>query len=408
MSEKTLSISLLLPAGASLAGKLSHELIEHLPVGVYLCDAAGVVVAYNHKAADIWGEAPNLGESQIKYCGAHKLLTPDGVHIPHEQTPLAEILVTQKAITNFRTIVERRDGSRVPVLANIVPLFDNTGTMAGFMNSVQDLRQQVEEQTTKQHLEDALFQSQKMDVVGQITSGLAHDFNNQLASLSMAFGLLEKEVATFDSERAARFLDVCQQSIKRASSLAEDLLNFSRNRPKRLDRVDPNEAVQAVAPLIRSALGVKVSLDLALTPDTCFFEANKQELESALLNLAINARDAMIKGGTLTIATQNVELDNSNIEHDASFEPGKYVLLSVRDTGQGMDADTLLRIFTPFFTTKEPGKGTGLGLAMVRGFVTDVNGQITVESELGKGTYFGLYFPAYGTGHSMDIKGSQQ
>lgn len=409
MSENSLSISLLLPAGTSLASKLSHELIEHLPVGVYLCNSAGVVVAYNHKAAEIWGEAPKLGDSQIKFCGAHKLLTPEGVHIPHELTPLADILVTQKAVTNFRTIVERRDGTRVPVLANIVPLFDENGTMLGFMNSVQDLRQQVAQELNQQHLESALFQSQKMEVVGQITSGLAHDFNNQLASMSMALSLMEKDVETAGSSRLSKYYDLCKEAVDRATSLADNLLRFSRKRAKKLERIDPNQVLLGMASLIRTAVGSKVVINLSLAPDARFLKANKQQLESAILNLAINARDAMPDGGTLTLSTHDANLDRTNFtHHNSNFQPGSYVVISVVDEGCGMVPEVLDKVFAPFFTTKADGKGTGLGLSMVRGFVNEMNGQLTVESEPGRGSCFRLHFPSYGTEHSMAIDGAEE
>lgn len=408
MPNHSLSISVQLPAGSSLATRLNHELIEHLPVGVYLCDAAGTVVAYNQKAAEIWGEAPTLEDSQIKFCGAHKLLSPEGVHIPHEQTPLAEILVTQKAITNFRTIIERRDGSRVPVLANIVPLFDGTGLMVGFMNSVQDLRHQAEQELTQQHLESALFQSQKMEVVGQITSGLAHDFNNQLASMAMALSLMETEVEAAKSGKLSKYYALCRESVERATGLAENLLRFSRKRAKRLERVDPNQILLGMASLVRTAIGSKIMLNLSLAPDARFLKANKQQLESAILNLAINARDAMPSGGTLTISTHEAHLDRTNFtSHNSNFKPGSYTVISVIDTGCGMTPEVLDKVFAPFFTTKQDGKGTGLGLSMVRGFVNEMNGQLTVESEPGKGSCFRLHFPCYGSEHSMAIDGAE-
>ncbi|NQD80026.1 PAS domain-containing protein [Pseudomonas sp. CrR14] len=409
MPKNSLSISVQLPAGSSLASKLNHELIEHLPVGVYLCDASGTVVAYNRKAAEIWGETPSVGNSQVKFCGAHKLLTLQGVHVPHEQTPLAEILVTRKAVTNFRTIVERRDGSRVPVLANIVPLFDDAGTMLGFMNSVQDLRHQIEQELAQQHLESALFQSQKMEVVGQITSGLAHDFNNQLASMSMALSLMEKEVETANSSRLSKYYALCRESVERATGLAENLLRFSRKRAKRLERVDPNQILLGMASLVRTAIGSKILLNLSLAPDARFLKANKQQLESAVLNLAINARDAMPDGGTLTISTHEAHLDRANFSHhNSNFKPGSYTVISVIDTGCGMAPEVLDKVFAPFFTTKEDGQGTGLGLSMVRGFVNEMNGQLTVESEPGQGSCFRLHFPCYGSEHSIAIDGVDQ
>lgn len=201
MPTSVSKISLRIPAGSSIANQLNHDLIEHLPMGVYLCDQHGVLVAYNRKAAEIWGGAPNLGESQYKFCGSHKLLTPDGVHVPHELTPLAQVLEPQEAVLDFKAIVERKDGSRIPVIANIIPLFDEYGGMIGFMNAVQDQRFQEREAQERATLKDALFQAQKMEAIGQLTSGLAHDSNNQLGSVVMAVQLMKSEISEVGSAK---------------------------------------------------------------------------------------------------------------------------------------------------------------------------------------------------------------
>ena len=409
MTDHSLSISLMLPTGESLASKLSHELIEFLPVGIYLCNASGVLVAYNQKAADIWGEAPDLQGEVVKYSGAYRLLTPEGLQVPHDQSPMAAILLSRQAVSNFRLVVERRDGSRLPVLSNIVPLFDEHGAMAGFMNTLQDLREQAAQEQAQENLENALFQSQRMELVGQLTSGLAHDFKNQLASLSMGLELMGREIKRSESERLARYFDICKESLERATSLSENLLLFARSRPRKLERVDPNQTLIGMASLLRRELGASITLTLELAPDASFLRANRQQLESAIVNLAINARDAMPEGGKLVIGTANRSLDRSNfLPHNANFMPGRYMAFSIRDSGSGIADDMLQHIFTPFYTTKEPGKGTGLGLTMVRGFVTDMNGQLSISSSPDQGTCIELYFPCYGTEHSLAITGSDQ
>lgn len=385
-------ISLHLPPGTSIANQLNHDLIEHLPVGIYLCDQSGVLVAYNRKAAEIWGDAPNLGDSQLKFCGAYKLLTPEGVHVPHECTPLAQVLITQQAVMNFRAIIERRDGSRVPVLANITPLFDDTGEIVGFMNAVQDQRFQESQANERALLKDALFQSQKMETIGQLTSGLAHDFNNQLSSVVMAVQLMKKEIEEIASEKLLQRLHLAEQAIERATSLADNLLRFSRHRPRDLTVVSPNEVIQNMEELIYSAIGSSSQIKLQLDSNLWNIKTNIAQLESSLLNIAINARDAGSAVIQLNISTGNVALEASS-DSGESHSGREHVRISVSDNGCGMSEDMIEKIFTPFFTTKEAGKGTGLGLTMVKGFVSDMDGKLEVESVVGQGTTMHLYFP---------------
>ena len=395
MPSSVSSISLRIPAGSSIVNQLNHDLIEYLPVGIYLCDELGTLVAYNRKAAEIWGEAPNLGDSQIKFCGAHKLLTPEGVHVPHHLTPLAEILVTQTPVVNFKTIVERRDGSRVPVIANITPLFDESGCMVGFMNAVQDQRFQESQAKEKAALEDALLQAQKMETIGQLTSGLAHDFNNQLGSVVMAVQLMKQEIKDSGSAKLQHRLELAEQAISRATALADDLLQFSRHRPRELVEVSANDIIQHLHELIQTAIGRSSQVTLRLAPDIWKIKTNITQLESSLLNMALNARDASDSGITLTISTENVTLPDA--ASDSEVKPGeesKFVKISIEDNGRGMSEDVMRKIFTPFYTTKEPGKGTGLGLAMVKGFVSDMDGKIEVQSVVGQGTAMHLFFRA--------------
>ena len=395
MPSSVSKISLRIPPGSAIANQLNHDLIEHLPVGVYLCDQDGVLVAYNRKAAEIWGDAPNLGEAQYKFCGAHKLLTPEGVHVPHELTPLAQVLITHQGVVNFRAIVERKDGSRVPIIANITPLFDDEGVMVGFMNAVQDQRFQERQALERATLEDALFQAQKMETIGQLTSGLAHDFNNQLSSVVMAVQLMKKEINAIGSSRLQQRLEVAEQAISRATGLAEDLLRFSRHRPRELSWVSPNDVIVGMRDLVQTAIGSSSQLQMNLAEDVCRIKTNISQFESSLLNIALNARDAASAGIMLVISTRNILLETPQpmLAHADTDAPKRYVRVSVSDNGCGMTPDIIDKIFTPFFTTKEAGKGTGLGLAMVRGFISDMDGKLDVESVVGQGTTMHLYFP---------------
>ena len=408
MADNPLGAGLRLPDDVPLVRKLGHELIEFLPVGVYLCNAAGHLTTYNPKAAEIWGEAPDLGKQPIKYTGAYRLRSEDGAHMPLEQSPLAAVLLSKKPITNLRMIVERRDGSQVPILANIVPLLGKDGNMIGFMNSIQDLRQHAAQEQAQNNLQNALVQAQKMEQIGKVGGGVVHEFTNQLTSLSMSLALMEKEIRDAGSEQLQARYALCREATDKVTQLAEGLLLFARTRPRTLERIDPNQLLLGMSTLVGNEAGQKIHCQLNLATDSSFLRANRQHLESAIINLVTNARDAMPAGGQLTLSTFNSQLDRSNFpQHNANFKPGRYVAIRIEDTGTGIAPEALEHIFAPFYTTRALDKSTGLGLTMVRSFVTDMNGQLTVTSRLGEGTSVSLYFPCHGTEHSLAITGGE-
>jgi signal transduction histidine kinase/DNA-binding response OmpR family regulator len=242
--------------------------------------------------------------------------------------------------------------------------------------------------------EDALRQAQKMEAVGQLTGGVAHDFNNLL---TLIIGGLEsiRRSGPKEDARLSRSLDMAMQGAQRAASLTSRLLAFSRRQPLEPKPLDLNVIVRDSADLLHRTLGERIELECVTIPRLWMVEADQNQLESALLNLAVNARDAMPDGGKLTIETSNTMLDETYTAVDAEVVPGQYVLISVSDNGSGMDRETLNRVFEPFYTTKEVGKGTGLGLSMVYGFVKQSGGHVTLYSEVGQGTTVKLYFPRY-------------
>ena len=265
-----------------LVRKLGHELIEFLPVGVYLCNAAGQLTTYNAKAAEIWGEAPDISQVQVKYTGAYRLLSEDGAPMPFEQSPLAAVLLSQKPITNLRMIVERRDGSQVPILANIVPLLGKDGNMVGFMNSIQDLRQQAAQEQLHNNLQNALLQAQKMEQIGKVGGGVVHDFTNQLTSLSMSLALMEKEIRDAGSEQLQARYALCREATDKVTQLAEGLLLFARTRPRTLERIDPNQLLLGMSTLVSNEAGQPINCQLNRATDSSFLRANRQHLESAI------------------------------------------------------------------------------------------------------------------------------
>jgi signal transduction histidine kinase len=249
-----------------------------------------------------------------------------------------------------------------------------------------------------QQANDALRQSQKMEAVGQLTGGLAHDFNNLLQIVVGNLEVIGRKLLP-EQDRLRRAVDNAMFGAQRAATLTQRLLAFSRRQPLAPKPIDANALVHGMCDMFRRTLGESITFDTTLASGLWITEADSNQLENALLNLAVNARDATSQGGTITIATANEVIDEADA--DAETAPGEYVAISVRDTGIGMSADTLARVCEPFFTTKEIGKGTGLGLSMVYGFVKQSGGHLRIESELDRGTTVTLYLPRL-HGHLMD------
>jgi PAS domain S-box-containing protein len=244
-------------------------------------------------------------------------------------------------------------------------------------------------------VEEALRQSQKMEAVGQLTGGIAHDFNNLLQGITGSLDLIQKRVTQGRIAELERFIIGAMTSANRASALTHRLLAFSRRQPLDPRPVRGNPLVASMEDLLRRTLGERVELELALAGGLWLTKCDPNQLESAILNLAINARDAMPHGGKLTIETCNAHLDSLYAARQRDVRPGQYVCICVTDTGVGMDAETIQRAFEPFFTTKPIGQGTGLGLSMIYGFAQQSQGYAKIYSEVGKGTTFKLYLPRF-------------
>jgi signal transduction histidine kinase/DNA-binding response OmpR family regulator len=259
----------------------------------------------------------------------------------------------------------------------------------------------AEEVARRAAAEDALRQAQKMEAVGQLTGGVAHDFNNLLTVIIGGLDTIKRSKPG-DHGRIARAVDMSLQGAQRAASLTGRLLAFSRRQPLEPKPVELNALVREMTELLHRTLGEQIELEGVLAPRLWTAEVDQNQLESAMLNLAVNARDAMPEGGKLTIETANTALDESYAATDAEVIPGQYIMISISDTGTGMPKEVLARVFEPFFTTKESGRGTGLGLSMVYGFVKQSGGHVTIYSEEGQGTTVKLYFPRYMGNASVD------
>jgi len=249
--------------------------------------------------------------------------------------------------------------------------------------------------TDQRAVEEALRQSQKMEAVGQLTGGIAHDFNNLLQGITGSLDIMESRITQGRIEDLRRWLSGAQNSANRAAALTHRLLAFSRRQPLDPRPVRANPLIASVEDMLRRTLGERIELELVLAGGLWLTRCDPNQLESAILNLAINARDAMPGGGKLTIETCNAHLDSVYAARQREVKPGQYICIAVTDTGVGMNKETVARAFEPFFTTKPLGQGTGLGLSMIYGFARQSEGYARIYSEPGKGTTFKLYLPRY-------------
>jgi hypothetical protein len=246
--------------------------------------------------------------------------------------------------------------------------------------------------------EEALLQSQKMEAVGQLTGGIAHDFNNLLTGIVGSLDLMQTRLHQGRTENVERYIDAAMTSANRAAALTHRLLAFARRQPLIPKSVDANQLVVSLEDLLRRTIGETIDLAVVASDDLWTTLCDPNQLESALLNLAINARDAMPRGGKLTISTANVRIDGINADAPA-LSPGEYICIDVTDTGTGMSPEVAARAFDPFFTTKPIGQGTGLGLSMIYGFARQSNGHTTLDSKIGRGTSVKIYLPRHSGDH---------
>ncbi len=339
----------------------------------------GVITSWNKGAERIYGyKAEEVIGRPIE------LLAP-----PDRKEEITKILADIRAgrqVEHFETIRVTKDGRHLYVSISVSPIREAGGEIVGASTIARDV-------TTQKKTEEQLRQGQKMEAVGRLAGGVAHDFNNILGIITSCTELLRPHIssAALPVELAGYIRDAC----KRGSSLTRQLLAFSRRQqPVQARVVELNERLQDVSKLLRPLMGDDVSVVFVPRSESAFVEADPGQLDQILLNLAVNSRDAMEKGGKFVIETDTADFDEAFVRQHPPMQPGRYVLLAVSDNGSGMDEATRSRIFEPFFTTKEVGKGTGLGLATVYGIVKQNGGHIWVYSEVGHGTTFKIFLPS--------------
>jgi PAS domain S-box-containing protein len=300
----------------------------------------------------------------------------------------------------------RKDGTRFMASVVIDPIYDDNKSLVGFAKVTRDITERAEAQRVLRHIQEQLAASQKMEAVGQLSGGIAHDFNNLLmivlGNLETAQRHAKQTSAPSNLQRA---LNNATRGAQRAAALTSRLLAFSRRQPLDPKPIEVNKFLTGAAEFLQRSIGETVEIEAVGGAGLWLIEVDANHLESALVNVAINARDAMPDGGKLTIEAANVFVDEQYTRTIPELSPGQYVVICVSDTGAGMPPDVLDHAFEPFFTTKELGQGTGLGLSQVYGFVKQSGGHVKIYSEVNQGTTIKMYFPRFiGNGQELEAE----
>ena len=353
----------------------NQSIVQSMAEGIAVEDAEGYFTFVNPAAEAMLGYEPG------ELIGQHwtAIIPPDQQPIVHAADERRRHGVSDR----YELELVRKDGSRLPVLVSGSPRFENgrfTGTLAVFAD-ISELKR----------LESQLIQSQKMEALGRLAGGVAHDFNNLLTAIIGYSEFLLQELNPYDPRRGD--VEEIKKAANRAAALTRQLLAFSRKQMLQPQVLNLNTTVSNLEKMLRRLIGEDIELVTVLDPHLGRVKADPGQIEQVIMNLAVNTRDAMPQGGKLTIETRDVLLDEDYARQYADVQPGSYVMLTMSDTGTGMDEETLSHLFEPFFTTKDVGQGTGLGLATVHGIVKQSGGHITVYSEPGLGTTFKIYLP---------------
>jgi len=350
---------------------------------IYMLDPDGYVTSWNPGAARI------KGYSEAEILGQHfsRFYTEED-----RQSGLpARALATAAREGRFQNEGwrVRKDGTRFWASVIVDPIYAPTGELVGFAKITRDITDRHEAQRALEEAREAFFQAQKMEAIGQLTGGVAHDFNNLLMAILGSLELLKKRLP--DDPRIVRLVDNAMQAGQRGASLTQRMLAFARRQELSPEAVDLPSLVRGMTELLERSLGPGVTIETRFPLGLAPVRADANQLELALLNLAVNARDAMPGGGSIIIAARQEEIGPG---HPTGLKPGRYVCLSVHDTGEGMDEATLSRAAEPFFTTKGVGKGTGLGLSMVHGMAEQSEGRLVLKSRKGEGTTAEIWLPS--------------
>jgi PAS domain S-box-containing protein len=355
-----------------------RDIVDNAVVGIFQTTPEGRYLTVNPAMAAM------LGYDSPRQLIATITNIPRQIYVdPNLREELKNLLREQGVAKNFECQAYRKDGSKMWLSAHVRAIFKD-GEVVRYEGMNEDI-------TQRKLLEAQLLQAQKMEAVGQLAGGVAHDFNNALSVITGYSDILQINLPPGDA--AHKHAEEIAKAGRRAAALTRQLLAFSRKQVIQPVVLDLNAATSELEKMLRRLIGEHIEITFKRSPALGLVKMDPGQVEQVLMNLAVNARDAMPQGGKLCIETANVELDETYARQNLFVTPGPHVMLSVSDTGCGIDKETQLHIFEPFFTTKEPGKGTGLGLSTVYGIAKQNAGYIMVYSEVGKGTTFRLYLP---------------
>ncbi|WP_439532231.1 PAS domain-containing protein [Polymorphobacter sp.] len=376
-----------------------RAVIDAAPIGLVFADPTGRITGANARVEEIIGRTIAFSTDIRDYRDVYVAYHADGRQVEADEYPLAHVVDAGKDRAELDVQARLPDGSLKWVRHIATSMRDQHGDLIGAVVASLDIdpekrfAENLERAVDKAvaDREEALaqvHQMQKMETIGQLTGGVAHDFNNLLTPIIGSLDMLVRRAV--GNERERRLIDGALQSAERAKILVQRLLAFARRQPLQTMAIDVVRLVDNSVGLMESTLGPTINIRIDVAPNLPLAVGDVSQLEMALLNLAVNARDAMPQGGDLTISAS---LDQVGADHQFGLDQGRYVHLSVRDTGTGMDKATLQRAIEPFFSTKGVGQGTGLGLSMAHGLMAQLGGALTVESEPGQGTSVGLWLP---------------
>lgn len=343
----------------------------------------GIITSWNAGAEKLFGY------SAAEAVGQHVSIVIPSDRLTEENNIIRQ-LREGKSIEHFETFRRHKDGREIEVSLTVSPILDSSGKIIGASKVARDM-------TERKMYDEKMRQTQKMEAVGQLTSGVAHDFNNLLTVVLGNTRLIRKRIKTeaplpIMAEITERIDDI-DVAAQRGADLVRRLMIFTRQRPLQKTIVHINSCIQDIHGLLARALGETVEVKSVLGENILPVHIDQDQFVNALINIAVNARDAMPKGGTLTIRTDHFQLEEKNSDQYPTLAAGPYVMISLSDSGVGMPENVRTRIFEPFFTTKPAGEGTGLGLSMVYGLIQQSGGHIDVQSDIGRGTTFRIYIP---------------
>jgi len=386
-----------------------RSVLHQMPVGIGIADREGRIT-YGNPALERILRHPTMPSPGVRAYGEWGARHPDGRPYAPEQYPLARGL-NGEVVEGELARCRRGDGTEAWIRLSSIPLRDGAGRITGALAVLLDvdeaerarqvvgqhqeeLTRQVEERTAElMATEETLRQAQKMEAVGQLTGGIAHDFNNMLQAIGGSLEMIQRRVEQGRAEEVARFVGSARTTVGRAAALTHRLLAFARRQTLQPKPVIADTLILGMEDLLRQTVGPSVTVELRIHDGTWPVLCDPSQMESALLNLAINARDAMPDGGGLTVTTRHTSLSAADVADHDSATPGDFVEIAVADTGTGMDEATRARAFEPFFTTKPIGQGTGLGLSQLYGFVRQSGGVLRLDSAPGWGTTVRVFLP---------------